>query len=60
MVLKILGTGIKRTSVSKDGRYVLDLLSGERIEFTGELIRVTGIDFGVELKIKDDEQKEES
>ena len=49
-----------KTSVSKDGRYVLDLLSGERIEFTGELIRVTGIDFGVELEIKDDEQKEES
>ncbi|MBQ8299068.1 MAG: hypothetical protein IJX99_10455 [Clostridia bacterium] len=60
MVLRILGTGIKRTSVREDGRYVLDLLSGERIEFTGELVSVTGIDFGVELKIKDDDKKEES
>lgn len=60
MVLRILGTGIKKTDVREDGRYVLDLLSGERIEFTGELINVTGIDLGVELEIKDESQKEVS
>lgn len=60
MVLRILGTGIKRTDVRENGLHVLDLSSGERIEFTGELVNVTAIDLGVELEIKDESQKEVS